>query len=804
MRMIVPFRCIVVIGSILSGFAAAAAPPAASRAKEEAALLQTPTADLIATEYLAPAVRQAVTNGVATLVARITAEGNDHGLAFPPSQTIKLIEMVEVPAKRVPIEHPIYEHEYAFVEKIVPVLESGQPTGRFAREKVRVIVKSRQVGKKVIEHLRPDPGGSETMKVPKYGPGGPAAWTANLPGLNGMALYVLAKAGLGRHPATVKHAQALADHAKDSVGLPDATFDVAWMAAGFIALGTDSKYESLVRRLLDKLIDGQVRERGPLDGLWGPVCVNYGYYGKLFMLGQTVRQELDVHLPKKLETASPAQQPQVVAMGKEMRAVANAYERTHRDVFRSGTRMLHIRAPYAFEDEAVLPGLPLNAYQWVATDIESTVAATFALAEAKRAGLLPRETERLAIRGKKIHPPVKPEVAIKAAAKRLADAIDAGGGCSTLALLAANTGFEKTGFPAPAFTDAESPPPMFDLQTAATCVAADAALEFLSTMAPDIAKQLEKPRQRTRDRAAKIAARWYAESANPAADPWKGFYQSLTVSHAELKQSPILPVPRSEPAVDALPWGPSGSLYQLVPGFRGLFAEAGGAKDRFRDDLYRQIAYRLVALQDPNGQWSSKGYSLLSTASESLTIHRLAEAWHRCLTRDPPINIKVADPVPYESMLRPEFHGVHAGGTHAHGWISHQAARPDAAVFPTLASLLFLLEAIDSPVSLAGIPILPDEPPPEPTTEADAKKPPPRLSPLDAVRRVNRPSNPRDELFDAIIATRWPRTKASAEPAPAVLATAAETVEPPAKEEPAEDDGLGKFEDLLKPSAAAE
>ena len=37
----------------------AAAQPAATRSKEEAALLAAPTADLITTEFLAPAVRQA-------------------------------------------------------------------------------------------------------------------------------------------------------------------------------------------------------------------------------------------------------------------------------------------------------------------------------------------------------------------------------------------------------------------------------------------------------------------------------------------------------------------------------------------------------------------------------------------------------------------------------------------------------------------------------------------------------------------------------------------------------------------------
>jgi len=768
MHWFLSLRCFVAGGLMVAAAASSAAPPPASRSPQETDLLAAPAADLITPEFLAPAARQALANGVATLVARITADGNDHGLAFPPTQTMKLVssEEVKTPARRVrvQVEQPIYEHEYGEVERIVPVMESGQPTGRFTKEKVRVIVKSRQVGTRVIDvdNLTPDPAGSEVIvrHNHKYGPGGPAMWAVHLPGLNGMALYILAKAGLERHPATVKHAKALAAYAGDSLGLPDSTFDVAWMTAGFAALGSNSKHQPLVRRLVDKLIDGQVREKGPLDGLWGPVCVNYGYYGKLFMLGQTVRQELDIHIPKRLKTANPAQQAQLLAMGKEMKAVANAYEKTHRDVFRCGTQMLTIRSPYRFDEENWFPGLPLNAYQWVATDVESTALATFALAEANRAGLLPRETERLAIRGKKIHPPVKPEVALKAAAKRLADAIDADGGCSALAAVALNTGFEKTGFPAPAFADPEALPPLLDVQTAGTCLAADAATESLSTIGPDLAKELDAPRRRSRDRAMKIAARWYAESANSAADPWKGMYQAVTIPHADLKKSPVLPVPELPTGIDALPWGPTGSLY------------------------------RLVALQDPNGQWSGSGHHLFSTACESLTINRVADSWHKSLSHDPPRSIGAADPVSYESMLQPRFID----------WNHGAAAWPDPAVFPTLASLLFLLDASDGPVSLAGIKILPGDPS-EPPKEDDANKPPPRLTPLDAVRRVARPNGARDELFAAIIATCWPRSSAAASIAPPAEPTVAEKT---SADEPAEDDGLGKFEDLLNPSPAAE
>jgi hypothetical protein len=782
----------------------AAAEPGRGLTKDQAALVAAPAPDQIPAELLAPAVRQAVANGAATLVARITAEGNDHGLAFPPTQTTKFLEMVEIPAKRVPYEEPIYRDEYAMVEKIVPVLENGEPTGRFKKVSEKIRVKRTQIGTRSKERLVRDPDGKEMMKVPTYGPGGPAAWYPNLPGLNGMALYVLAKAGLGTHPATVKHAEALAEHCGLFLGLPDATFDLAWMAAGFVALG-DARYEALTERLLDKLIDGQIQEKGATQGLWGPVCVNYGHYGKLFMLGQTVRHEVEVLLPEKMDRATPAQQAQLKAMEKAMREVAKDYERIHRDVFRCGTQMDKIVKFFSLDDDMVVPGLPLNAYRWVAADVESTEAALFALAEAKRAGVLPRETKRLAIRGKKIHPPVKTENVLAAAGKRLASAIAPDGGCSALAAVAPQTGFQKTGFPTPPQLDEQPPQSPFDVESACACVAGGAAIESLLEADPDLAKQLDEPWSRSRARIAAIAARWYAESVDTRAEPWKGIYHGLKISHADLKKSAALPFPEQQAdAVESLPWGPSGSLYQIVPGFRSLFAEATSPVERLDNDLFRQVAYRLVTLQDGNGQWKNNGSLAMSTATESLMIGNLANHWHWTLNVDPPRPLNIPDPISYETMLLQTHWNTQRGE-----WVPNQARRPDPGAFPTLASLVFLVAAIDSPVSLEGITILPEaetdgetNAEADPAKEAVAEKP--RLQPIDAVVKVARPSEPRDNLYGAIGSLKSPQKAPAAESKPAEGKAVDNT---PAATQPADepepDKDLGTFEDLLKVPDAA-
>jgi hypothetical protein len=717
------------------------------------------------------------------------APSNPQKLAFPPAQTLvtRVVEIEKIPAKRVSQEQPVWEHEYGEVEKLVPIIESGQPTGRFQKVKQRVVVKSKQVGTTTRTVLVPDPYGTETIERPKTvrEPGGPAAWAPNLPGLNGMALYVLVKAGLGKHPATVKHAAALAAHADQTKGLPDTTFDVAWMAAGFAALGAESPHAALADRLLGKLVDGQIRE-GKIDGMWGPVCANTLHFGRLFNVNQKVREELDVNIPKLLATANPVQTKQIVATGEAMRAVATAYDRTHRDVFRLGMRLKEIQGPFGIADTDTVPGVPFNAFQWVVTDIESTEAATFALAEAQRREMLPEETERIAIKGKKIHPPSKTDAVLKAAAKRLAEALERDEATTGLVQVALNKGLDKTGFPVALVTDGEAPPALFDTATACTAVAAQATVEWLVEADPDLAKLLDPARKGAHDRAKRIAARWFAESAVPTAPVWQGVYQATTVSHADLKKSATVPAPAKAADVDALPMGPAGCLYRLVPGFRGLFTDKTSAKDRLADGLFRQIAYRLVVLQDQNGQWSSPGNQFLSSALEALNIARAANDQHAALNRGPG-KINLPDPLPYETLLTLRLPRVLPSG----------AVHPDAAAFATLSSLVFLVDGLEKPVSLEGIPIHPTtatEPPKEP---GDAAPPPvPWAAPADAARSVARPNAALPALVDAATAAAG---SAITNPPPAVAAPAGK---PPAKpEKKTDDDDVGTFEDLLTPGA---
>lgn len=743
-----------------------------------AAALATPPPASIPTARLRPAVEQAVANGVGTMMARILAPGNDTGLAFPPRITRKIIGVKKVPARRIQVEENVYEHEYATVDAVVPEMSAGQPTGRFVKGKRSVLVKSKKVGTKTVDRLVYDPAGSDQMDTNVFGPGGPDVYEVNWFGLNGMALYVLARSGHGQHPAAMKCADALARKVEE-FGISDHTFDVAWMAAGYSALGEQSKHAKLAAELVSKLIDGQIREKGDPRGLWGPVCVHSSYYAKLFEIQEGMRRQLEVELPKMIEAAAPQQQAALLKQGKEMRRVNADFQRAFRNASSQGTRMMEVTEPFRVGEHALLAGLPHYFYNRVVADVESTAVATFALAEAKRAGMLPAETLRASIRGKKVHPAEKTAAGLKLAAEKLGGAVGADGGFTSLTLQAVNTGFDKSKVPIPGVPYKEDFAPLLLLETAVTCVSGQSAMEFLARTSPDAMEDFQEQRDRARGRARQIAERWYRDSAKGFKPRWRSVYQSLSVVKSELSKSPPLTFPTVEARpVDELPWGTEAAAYEVALGFIGLFPADGGPQ-LLDDGLYKQLAYRLIGLQDANGQWTDSSMSLFSSAKDALVFNAVALGWHRAVV-ERGIVLDIAEKVPYAEVLQRAPFGnlpvIDAGG------------------YPTLASLVVLVQSIDEPVSLASVTLAPEAEAASGVEPGQAAPPPS----LNAVIKVERPNPARSALYDAVLDSLPPqpsgRKAAAAESPPAKKAETA----PAEPEQPEED--LGKVEDLLEAS----
>jgi hypothetical protein len=250
-------------------------------------------------------------------------------------------------------------------------------------------------------------------------------------------------------------------------------------------------------------------------------------------------------------------------------------------------------------------------------------------------------------------------------------------------------------------------------------------------------------------------------------------YAKFTTPLTTFKESPQVPQPPLEPfAVDKLPWGGMAAGSQIVPVLMGLFAAKTPA-EVIEDDLFRQIAYRIVSLQDDDGQWIGRLDLPPSSGVAALAIEEGGNRYFRAIEAN---REKLPEKLTYRGMLRPTW-GVGADVVY------------DRNAFATLASLAFLLQAVDAPVDLGGVPILPEE-----QAAADGAEAGPMTS-IQAATGAKRPNAARAALFDAILGVQKIDV---AEVSAAAPAAAAATTEP-AAEEPAED--LGTVEDLLKPAA---
>ena len=767
-----------------------AAPPAAA--------LAAPAAEHIPAEQLGAAIEQAVASGVASILARVLAEDNELRLAYPPVVSLKRIGTKDLPARKVVIESPIYKDEYKEVEQLVPEFSAGQPTGGFVRAKVKVLAKRTLIDTKTTDHWVPDPKGTEIKPFSDWAPSGPALYEPNTLAFNGMALHVLAKAGHAGHPAAEEFATSLADTVS-TLGLPDNTFDLAWLAAGFVALGPDSPHARLARSLVSKLIDGQIREKGAPRGLWGPVCIHYPYFLRLFESYGVLYTELKVNMPKRLEMAAPQQQPALIKQAQEMKKAESELKQAYIQTSLQTSRMREITLPYLMAGEqTVISGLPLYVYNRVVADVESTAAAAFALAEAERQGMLPAETSRFAVRGKKVLPPEKTAVAVKLAAERLAAAIGEDGDCPGLTVEAINSAFDRSSFGVSDVPYTGTFPPLIDIETAVSSASGHAGLAWLAQAAPEVrkAKAFDAALGRARGRTAALAERWYAESAKGFSPEWPSVYKTFTVSHADLTKSPTLSLPRrTKTTVDKLPWGRPTANYEALTAFCGLFAGTDGAK-LLDDDLYRRLAYRVVSLQDPSGQWLGVTRDLFSSAKDALSINEVAAAWHQTLTLKR--ELKLPDPVPFELMRRPQWSHPHAR------FPARGVMHTDRCGYPTLASLVFLVQAVDGPVSLDGVTIVPEPAADQAATDQPAAADdgePKRMTPLDAAGKASRPNPARATLFDAVLASqRIPIAEVPvAKPAAPQAETKPAAGDPPAAEP--EDPNIGKVEDLFKPAS---
>jgi hypothetical protein len=218
-------------------------------------------------------------------------------------------------------------------------------------------------------------------------------WPCGRFGENGMVLLALLKSGIPESEQFVSEMIRTLENHLNAYGVPDTTWDVAWLAAAFANV-KDERFKKIRELLINRVLDGQITE-GPGRGLWGPICINTKVLAAMLSHEESVNKEL-ANFKEDL-----AKDPDMKSKQKRVQD-AESYLKEWADVYsrvtQQGLRFQEITASYTVtapgERGIVIPGLPMYIYNQTLADIESTALATYALREAWANGCLPTETSR--------------------------------------------------------------------------------------------------------------------------------------------------------------------------------------------------------------------------------------------------------------------------------------------------------------------------------------------------------------------------------------------------------------------------
>ena len=359
-------------------------------------------ASAIPDEALVGAARAALAHAAQRIVAQLSVE-KSLGLLFEPIAQRQVVdwESYEVRFRKVKKQIPRYEYETIAVkeEEVLRTVRDGSVV-RVERVKVRKPVHRRkQVGTQTIEELQRDPNGDivQTHRKPIYGPGGSDIIKAGLMGDNGMALHVLLEAGTDwkQVPAVEQLAHQLYQIV-NIFGLPDHTWDVAWLTAAF-AVCPGEDYKPVAGKLAHKLLMGQIRD-GRLRGMWGPVCVNPGHLARLMTYEQELAEGISKYKKALSAERSESRKERIQEEVAKLEPRHNALAEQFPLIARQGLRFGKIADWMGIEDKSGeygrginVPGYPFNIYREVLADLESTALVLMALRVAHENGVLPEK-----------------------------------------------------------------------------------------------------------------------------------------------------------------------------------------------------------------------------------------------------------------------------------------------------------------------------------------------------------------------------------------------------------------------------
>jgi hypothetical protein len=336
------------------------------------------------------AARAAIARGVTYLKDRAAADPD--GWIAPPYRTRVAIGTTNVTLRYREQKTPKYEYEtYATYERRPGASSVDTAVVPVQRQRIKRVIDLEGGPVTLVE----DPKGpiQKTVTRSVFGPGGYDYWRFGQLGQNALALYALRVAGVAADDAVVQDTAEKLRTFVQSYGMPDATYELAWFAAGFARMpGKDA--EELTQQLASKLLDGQITE-GAARGLWGPVCINIPLLASLCLREPALVESLQK--AREAEKGLPEHKrpgPRVAKMEAELDALqadirrvsmlASQYDRIDKEEIPLG------------KDDARISvwGVPDYIFNQTSADIECTALVLFALREVARAGRMPDQTWR--------------------------------------------------------------------------------------------------------------------------------------------------------------------------------------------------------------------------------------------------------------------------------------------------------------------------------------------------------------------------------------------------------------------------
>lgn len=291
-----------------------------------------------------------------------------------------------------------------------PGAEAGWCIDVTARQK-----RARQALEKGVAYLRSEyrrnANGLPGTPLQASGSGGSRTerWGNGHLGNNALALTALLRCGVPETDPAVAGIAAKLHQYVTQWGVPDATWDAAWLAAAFANLRAET-FEETRSRLLMRILDAQLTENSA-KGMWGPLCIDTKLLDDLLAYEKSLAGGED----EAVRSAPPAKVAQT------LEALTNFYPRVTQQAlrFRKATRSLI----FTDKDGGTVrtEGLPYAPYNQVFADLESTALAVLALSEAARNGHMPTQTARpTSLTGRPIAPSERSITALGRAADAIA------------------------------------------------------------------------------------------------------------------------------------------------------------------------------------------------------------------------------------------------------------------------------------------------------------------------------------------------------------------------------------------------